>query len=147
MYVACDWNGKRNFIANVNGLKIQMDAVDLFDEKDSVPKQLILAAFCERTGLDILKILEERKQQVEKFKIEADALVSNTNPPELKEIKLRYLLDGYCDADKVSEAVGASQVHYRAVSNRMADGLPIAYNVTLNGREILKGKQGVGLRV
>ncbi len=44
MKVDCDWNGKQNFVANINGFKVHMDAAKPFgDESAPTPKQLALA--------------------------------------------------------------------------------------------------------
>jgi putative redox protein len=141
MRVDCDWNGKQNFVANVNGFKVHMDAAKPFgDEKDPTPKQLVLAALCGCTGMDVVGWLKKNKQTLEKFRIEADAAIATNHPHELKDIKLKYLIDGSCDPAKVVEAVNLSQTRYCSVSSMVSRGSTISYDVSLNGKKISQGK-------
>jgi putative redox protein len=141
MRIDCAWNGKQNFVANVNGFKVHMDAAKPFgDEKDPTPKQLVLAALCGCTGMDVVGLLKKNKQAPESFRIEADATVATSHPYELKDIKLKYLIDGSCDPAKVVEAVNLSQTRYCAVSSMVSRGTTITYNVSLNGKQISQGK-------
>ncbi|MFN8791912.1 MAG: OsmC family protein [Bdellovibrionales bacterium] len=141
MRVDCDWNGKQNFVANVNGFKIQMDAVKPFgDEKDPTPKRLVLAALCGCTGMDVVGLLKKNKQAPEKFRIEADAAIATNHPHELRDIKLKYLIDASCGPAKVVEAVNLSQTRYCAVSSMVSRGTTISYDVSLNGKKISQGK-------
>lgn len=141
MKVDCDWNGKQNFVANVNGFKIYMDAAKPFgDEKNPTPKQLVLAALCGCTGMDVVGLLKKYKQEPTKFKIEAEAAIAGDHPHELQDIKLKYLIYGSCDPTKVTEAVGLSQTRYCAVSSMVSRGTTIAYDVSLNGKQISQGK-------
>jgi putative redox protein len=141
MRVDCDWNGKQSFVANVNGFKVHMDAAKPFgDEKDPTPKQLVLAALCGCTGMDIVSFLKRNKQAPEKFRIEADAAIATNHPNELKDVKLKYFIDGSCDPSKVVEAVNLSQTRYCAVSSMVSRGTTISYDVSVNGKNISQGK-------
>ena len=147
MKVDCDWNGKQNFVANVNGFKVHMDAAKPFgDEKNPTPKQLVLAALCGCTGMDVVGLLKKNKQEPTKFKIEAEAAIAGDHPHELKDIKLKYLIDGSCDPSKITEAVSLSQTRYCAVSSMVSRGTTITYDVSLNGKQISQGKSGFQAR-
>lgn len=141
MKVDCDWTGKQSFVANVNGFKVHMDASKPFgDEKNPTPKQLVLAALCGCTGMDVIGLLKKNKQEPMKFKIEAEAAIAGDHPHELKDIKLRFLVDGSCDPIKVTEAVNLSQTRYCAVSSMVSRGTTITYDVSLNGKRIAQGR-------
>ena len=147
MKVDCDWNGKQNFVAHVNGFRVQMDAAKPFgDEKHPSPKQLVLAALCGCTGMDVVGLLKKNKQQPTKFKIEAEAAIAGTHPHELKDIKLKYLIDGSCDPSKVTEAVSLSQTRYCSVGSMVSRGTTITYDISLNGKQISHGKSGFQTR-
>ena len=140
MKVDCDWNGKQNFVANINGFKVHMDATKPFGEESApTPKQLLLAALCGCTGMDVVGLLKKNKQMPEKFKIEAEAAAATHHPHELTDIKLNYFIDGPCDPDKVTEAVNLSQTKYCAVSAMISRGTTIAFNVSLNGKQLIQG--------
>ncbi len=140
MKIDCDWNGKQNFVANINGFKVHMDATKpLGDESAPSPKQLVLAALCGCTGMDVVGLLKKNKQMPEKFKIEAEAVVATNHPHDLTAIKLKYLIDGPCDPDRVTEAVNLSQTKYCAVSAMISRGTTIAFDVSLNGKQLIQG--------
>jgi putative redox protein len=141
MKVDCDWNGKQNFVANINGFKVHMDATKPFgDDSAPTPKQLLLAALCGCTGMDVIGLLKKNKQDLEKFKIEVEAASATNHPHELIDIKLKYLINGPCDPDKVTEAVNLSQTKYCAVSATISRGTEISFDVYLNGKQLIQGK-------
>lgn len=140
MKVDCDWNGKQNFVANISGFKVHMDASKPFgDDSAPTPKQLVLAALGGCTGMDVVGLLKKYKQMPEKFKIEAEATVATNHPHELTDIKVKYLIDGPCDPDKVTEAVNLSQTKYCAVSAMISRGTTITFDVFLNGKQLIQG--------
>jgi len=140
MKVDCDWNGKQNFVANINGFKVYMDAVKPFgEEKAPTPKQLVLAALCGCTGMDIVGLLKKNKQELQKFKIEAEAGITANHPHELTDVKLKFMLEGTCDPAQVTEAVNLSQTKYCAVSSMISRGTSLTYDVSLNGKKIAEG--------
>lgn len=148
MKVDCDWNGKHNFVAHINGFKILMDAPKPFGEgQEPTPKQLVLAALCGCTGMDVVDLLKKSKQELTKFKIEAEAAMASDHPHEFKDIKLKYLIDGRCDQSQVAAAVDLSQTQHCAVGSMLSKGTAIAYDVSLNGKLIsrrnsnFRGKQ------
>lgn len=148
MKVDCNWNGKSNFVANINGFRIQMDSSKPFgDELAPTPKQLVLASLCGCTGMDVIGLLKKNKQTPDKFKIEAEAGFFDTHPHELKDIKLKYYIDGPCDAAQVSDAVNLSQTKYCAVSSMVSRGTTITYEVSLNGKQLPSGKADFGRNV
>lgn len=148
MKVDCDWNGKQNFVAIINGFKVHMDATKPFGEENApTPKQLVLAALCGCTGMDVVGLLKKNKQEPQKFKIEAEAEVATNHPHELTDVKLKYVLDGPCEPTQVTEAVGLSQTKYCAISSMLSRGTTISYDVSLNGKKIAQGKSDFQNRV
>lgn len=140
MKIDCDWTGKSKFVANVNGFKIHMDATKPFgDELAPTPKQLVLAAICGCTGMDVVSLLKKNKQPMDKFKIEAEATVADTHPNDFKDVTLKYFIDGSCDPSKVTEAVSLSQSKYCAVSAMVSRGAKITFDVLLNGKLLNNG--------
>ncbi len=135
MKINCDWNGKQNFVANVNGFKIHMDATKPYGDAGApTPKQLVLASLCGCTGMDVIGLLKKNQQNVEKFSIEAEASVADTHPHALKDIKIRYFINGLCEPNEVKEAIHLSQTKYCAVSSMISQSTPITYDISLNGK-------------
>lgn len=138
MKVDCDWNGKQNFIASINGIRVHMDATKPFG--DGSTKQLVLAALCGCTGMDVIGLLKKNKQNPEKFRIEAEAEVSIDPPHEFEGIRLKYAVDGLCNPREVADAIHLSQTKYCAVSAVISRGAKIAFDVSVNGKKVGSGK-------
>src|SRR3990167_4407991 len=106
MKTECVWQGKSNFVTNINGFKVQMDAKKPFgDEQAPSPKELVLGALCGCTGMDVVNFLKKYKQVPDKFTITAEATMAPTHPLEFKEISLKYEISGANDQERLAEAV------------------------------------------
>ena len=134
MKIECDWNGKSNFIANINGFKFHMDSQGVFGADGApAPKQLVLAALCGSTGMEIVSLLRQGNQGLKKIKIEAETDDSD-------RLSLKYSILGSCDPAKVSEAVLESQERHTPVSSVLSEVLDMNFEVFLNGKRLSKGK-------
>ena len=77
MNVECEWVGKFRFDALADNFKIELDAKKPFgEEKAPSPKQYVLASICGCTGMDVLSILNKKKQYIDKFSITAGLQVA-----------------------------------------------------------------------
>tara|TARA_B110001454_G_C12723270_1_gene436128 strand:- start:4990 stop:5472 length:483 start_codon:yes stop_codon:yes gene_type:complete len=137
MKAECHWNGKKNFITNINGFKVHIDvSLPLGMEKIPTIKQLVLASFCGRAGMFVINMLTRSQNRPSKFRIDADSRISESYPYELKEIKLKYFIEGDCSPDVANEAVVVSQNRYCAISAMVSQGTSIDYEIWLNNRRI-----------
>jgi len=140
MKTECEWMGKTNFVANINGFKVQMDAEQPFENGNStLPKELVLGAFCGSTGVDVLGFLRRHNQVPDRFTIKAEAEASTGRPIELEKISLIYEISGLCNPERTTEAVSLSQTHYYPVGSQISQNASISYEVWLNGRSISRG--------
>lgn len=137
MKIDCNWNGKQDFVTNINGFRIRMATSNPFgDQNAQTPKELVLAALCGDTGNDVVGLLKKNKQLPEKLTIEAEASVGADHPHELTDIKLKYKIDGHCEPSKVKEAVGLAQARYCVGRDVGSKTTNIAFDVSLNGKNL-----------
>lgn len=118
-----------------------MDAVKPFgDEAAPTPKNLVLASLCGCTGMDVIGLLKKNKQTPHKLSIEAEADINEHHPHELKDIRLKFFLEGDCRPDTVAEAVNLSQTKYCSISSMLSKGTSIRYDVSVNGKPAGSGR-------
>ncbi len=104
------------------------------------PKQLLLAAICGCTGMDVVALLKKHKQILQKFDIDAEAkLTEGGHPVTFQEVHLTFNLQGPLDREKVLEAIMLSQTKFCSVSAMLSKAFPIYYTVQLNAEIIGSG--------
>ena len=104
------------------------------------PKQMLVAAICGCTGMDVVALLKKYRQPLSKFEIEAEASVTEgAHPIVFKEVQLIFKIDGALEKKKVLEAITLSQTKYCSVSAMLSKSFPIHYTVQLNSEVIGAG--------
>ena len=74
MKVSTLWQGKMRFEAHANDLASPMDAPSPIGDGSALsPKQLLLAAVCGCTGIDVAARMRKFRQDLKSLRIEADA--------------------------------------------------------------------------
>lgn len=131
-----------NFTAKAEGHQISMDAKSpMGDDSAMTPKQLLLAAICGCTAMDVVALLKKYKQPIDSFEIDADSeLTSGVQPAVFKEVKIRFKLVGKIEVAQALEAVKLSQTKFCGVTAMVSKSVPVTYVVELNGEEIGSGK-------
>ena len=128
------WDEKMRFTAEIEKHTVSMDTKPpLGEDSAATPKQLLLAAICGCTGMDVVALLKKYKQPLSKFEIEAEAFVTEDSYPIVfKEVRLVFQLEGAIEKDKALEAIALSQTKYCSVSAMLSKVFPINYTVLLN---------------
>ena len=141
MKVKSVWSEKMRFTAEVENHSVQMDTKAPIGEDTAItPKQMLIAAICGCTGMDVVALLKKYKQPLTKFEIEAEALVNEgIHPIVFKEVQLAFKLEGPLEKEKVLEAITLSQTKYCSVSAMLSKSFPIRYTVQLNSSHIGAG--------
>jgi putative redox protein len=141
MKLTCTWNEKMAFTAEAGEHQVRMDTqAPLGSNSAMSPKQLVLAAICGCTGIDVVSLLRKYQQKLEGLEMEANAKQNETGYPKVfREVHLVFRFRGEMDSARVLEAVRLSQTQYCGVSAMIARGAPISYEVWLNDREIGRG--------
>ncbi len=143
MNLQCQWKNKMSFDVVADSHKFSMDAnTPIGDNTSANPKQLLLAAICGCTGMDVVALMKKYKQPLESFKIDADApLTKGKHPAVFEKVDLIFAATGAgIEASKLLEAIKLSQTQFCGVSAMVSKVVPIFYKVTLNGEEVGSGK-------
>lgn len=89
----------------------------LGDKAGLSPMDLILAGLAGCTGVDVILILEKKRQLPEDFKVKIRAKRADTYPKVYTEIEIEYLLWGDNLTEKaVQQAIDLSEEKYCSVS-------------------------------
>lgn len=141
MKLTCQWQEKMKFVASAGDHQVPMDsAAPIGSDSALTPKQLLLAAVCGCTAMDVAALMKKHRQPLESFAVTADAATTEGGYPVIfKEIRLLFSLSGALDPAKVIEAVTLSQTKYCGVSAMVAAAVPIHYDIELNGQAIGAG--------
>ncbi len=141
MKIQCRWQDSMSFVASSNHHQVSMDAMaPLGKDSGLSPKQLLLAAVCGCTGMDVAALLKKHKQVPSSLQIDAEAEVTTGGHPKIfKEIRLTFAVQGPVDAAVLKDAVRLSQTQYCGVSAMVSKAVPIRYAVVLNGTSIDSG--------
>jgi putative redox protein len=97
------------------------------------PKQLLLAAICGCTGIDVAARMRKLRQNLTALSIEAEAPKREGKPATFDSVTLDFFFEGEVDEAVAIEAVRASQSEDCGVSAMVAAHCPIHYRVHLNG--------------
>ncbi len=141
MKLSSAWSEKMRFTANVDNHTVSMDTKSpIGDDSAITPKQMLVAAICGCTGMDVVALLKKYHQPLAKFEIDAEASVSEgPHPIVFKEVQLVFKLEGALEREKVLEAIVLSQTKYCSVSAMLSKSFPIHYTVELNSETIGAG--------
>ncbi len=142
MKVRAKWNEKMQFTAEADQHSTTMDTKPPIGGDTALsPKQLLIAAICGCTGMDVVALLKKYKQPLDSFEIEADVKLSESGHPVVfTQVHLDFRIKGALESAKVLEAIQLSQTKYCSVSAMVSKAVPIAYTVTLNSEIIGSGK-------
>ena len=135
------WSEKMRFIADVDNHSVPMDTKPPIGEDTAItPKQMLVAAICGCTGMDVVALLKKYQQPLSKFEIEAEASVTEgSHPIVFKKVQLVFKIEGALEKEKVLEAITLSQTKYCSVSAMLSKSFPIHYTVQLNSENIGAG--------
>jgi putative redox protein len=140
MQVDFVWQGKIAFAGGTPDHKIALDTVPPLGTNTGMsPKQLLLAAVCGCTGMDVAALFTKHRQTPESFRIRASGQTTTGYPSVFKEILVEFMVTGPVDAQIFTEAVTLSQTKYCGVSAMVAAVSPIRWIANLNGVEIAQG--------
>jgi putative redox protein len=114
--IEAEWHGGGTFIGhNAIGGTVQMGKLD---ERPGVsPMELILVGLAGCTGVDIVDILEKKRQPLMALKVKVRGKKAEDFPKIYKEIEITYLIwgDGI-DTKAVERAIQLSEEKYCSVS-------------------------------
>ncbi len=124
--IEAEWQGAGTFIGhNSTGGTVQMGTLD---EKPGVsPMELILVGLAGCTGVDIVDILQKKRQPLMALKIKVRGKKAEDFPKIYKEIEVTYLVWGKgIDPTAVERAIELSEEKYCSVSAMLRETVKIS---------------------
>ncbi len=109
-----DWIGGSAFkTAGSNGVELQMGSTEA--QKGASPMEMLLMAKAGCTGMDIVSILEKKRQPLKDFKLKVRALRASDYPMIWTVIEVEYLVWGEVDPKALEQAIQLSEEKYCSV--------------------------------
>jgi putative redox protein len=129
MIAHSEWKGSTIFegIAE-NGNSIYFDGNPAHSQGPS-PMEAVLMALCGCTGMDVVSILEKKRQPIAGLRVTATAKQAETAPRVFTAIKLTYAVSGQLDRKAVEDAVVLSKNKYCSVSRMLEPAAAIEYEI------------------
>jgi len=121
--VTVRWNGNRQLVGwDEAGHSVVMDASPNYkgEGTGTRPLQLFLDALAGCTAMDVLSILEKKRQDVRGLEVEVSADQREAQPRIYTEIRLHYKVSGFgVDEKAVSRAIQLSEEKYCSVGGML----------------------------
>jgi putative redox protein len=135
MIAHSEWKGSTIFegIAE-NGNSVFFDAGPAHEQGPS-PMEAVLMALCACTSVDVVSILEKKRQPLLGLKVTAMATQAETAPRVFTHIKLTYTVSGRLSRKAVEDAVALSKNKYCSVSQMLEKAAKVEYEIVFVDRE------------
>jgi putative redox protein len=111
-----------------NGNTIVFDT-DAAHTQGPSPMEAVLMALCGCTSVDVVGILQKKRQELTGLRVSAEATQAPTPPRVFTHIKLTYAVSGKLSRKAVEDAVSLSKNKYCSVSLMLAKAMPIEYEI------------------
>jgi putative redox protein len=111
-----------------NGNKITFDA-DSAHKHGPSPMEAVLMALCSCTSVDVVSILQKKRQPLAGLRVTATAAQAPAPPRVFTHIKLTYAVRGKLSRKAVEDAVSLSKNKYCSVSLMLAKAAPVEYEI------------------
>lgn len=130
MIVQSDWKQDEVFEATTeDGKSITLDG-DSAHLHGPSPLQAVLMALCSCTSVDVVNILQKKRQSVTGLRVTASATQAETPPRVFTHIKLTYAVRGRLSRKAVEDAVSLSKNKYCSVSKMLERSATIDFEIT-----------------
>ncbi len=117
--VSAEWKGEMSFTGrNPSGATVQMGTLN--GQPGISPMEMLLLGVAGCTGVDIVNILQKKREPLQDLKIRVRGRRADTYPQVYKEIYITYLLWGEgLHPEAVEQAIQLSENKYCSASNMM----------------------------
>jgi putative redox protein len=135
MIAHSEWKGGKIFegIA-ANGASVFFD-VDPAHAPGPSPLEAVLMALCACTSVDVVSILQKKRQNLDGLKVTATAEQAKTFPQVFTLIKLTYAVKGNLSRKAVEDAVALSKNTYCPVSKMLEKTALIEHEIVFESGE------------
>jgi len=135
MIAQCDWKGGKIYegIAE-NGNSVFFDA-DPAHEQGPSPMEAVLMALCACTSVDVVSILQKKREPLLGLKVTASAEQAEDAPRVFTHIKLTYAVTGSLSRKAVEDSVRLSKDKYCSVGQMLAKSAAIEHAIVFEDGE------------
>jgi putative redox protein len=114
---------------SASGNRVTMDASPAHTAGTS-PMELMLMALCGCTSVDVVSILQKKREPVTSLVVSAVAEQAESAPRVFTHIHLTYHIEGNVSAKAAEDAVSLSKNKYCSVSKMLEKAVTIDYEIT-----------------
>ena len=101
------------------------------------PMETILMAVAGCSGIDMVSILKNQRQEITKFSAEVEGeRIEVDEAKPFKTIMVKFFVDGTIDPKKAERAAALSFEKYCSVSKTMEPNVTVNYEVYVNGEKV-----------
>lgn len=93
------------------------------------PMEAVLAALCACTSVDVVSILQKKREPVSGLTVSADAQQSDSPPRVFTHIHLNYRIRGKVSQKAAEDAVSLSKNKYCSVSKMLEKTAEVSYTI------------------
>lgn len=111
-----------------NGNTITFDA-DAAHTHGPSPMEAVLMALCGCTSVDVVSILQKKRQPLTGLRVSATATRAESTPSVFTHIKLTYAVSGKLSRKAVEDAVALSKNKYCSVSLMLEKAAKVEYEI------------------
>jgi putative redox protein len=112
--IITEWKGNSVFkTVGSNGVELQMGSDEV--QKGVSPMEMLLMAIAGCTGMDIISILEKKRQPIKDFKLVVRGLRAQDFPMIWTDIDVEYQVWGDVDPKALEQAIQLSEDKYCSV--------------------------------
>jgi putative redox protein len=129
MIAHSEWKHDRVFegIAE-NGNRVTFDGEESHTDGPS-PMEMVLMALCACTSVDVVGILQKKRQDLTRLRVTAEAKQAATAPRVFTHIHLTYAVRGKLSRKAVEDAVALSKDKYCSVSKMLEKATVVDYEI------------------
>jgi len=129
MIAQSEWRNDEVFEGKAeNGNTIILDG-DSAHKHGPSPMEAVLMALCSCTSVDVVNILQKKRQQLTGLRVSAVATQAPAPPRVFTHIKLTYAARGKLSRKAVEDAVSLSKHKYCSVSLMLEKQCPVEYEI------------------
>ena len=135
MIAHSEWKGSTIFEGiDENGNSVFFDANPAHTQ-GPIPMEAVLMALCGCTSVDVVSILEKKRQPLTGLRVTAIAEQAETAPRVFTKIKLTYAVRGNLSRKAVEDAVALSKNTYCSVSKMLEKAAQIEHEIVFESGE------------
>jgi putative redox protein len=133
MRAVATWKQDQQYDAESHsGHHVTLDA-DAAHAGGPSPMELVLMALCSCTAVDVVSILQKKREPFTSLTVSAVAEQAPAPPRVFTHIHLTYHLGGKVSPKAAEDAVGLSKNKYCSVSRMLEKAVAIDYQITYEG--------------